>query len=252
MSNVPNWTYKENKNGDKQLLFKGRVATRKGVRRGTRGGKTTYKRVTLPGNVNSKGGRVSYKKLRNKAKNLGLPVVSVEKRTEAVKALLAEFKKTPPPSHRLTRTELVNAILSNKNLPKFVPKERKERSNKGKARKTNEQKAATKKARANRAKAKRATLSKAKKTLGARMNLAKRLKAAAEKAKAANAAAAAANAEVVNLQAQVARQAKRKAVEETNANKNRAVKRVKVARQLKKLGLSQSNINNRLRERGLL
>jgi hypothetical protein len=239
MSNVPNWTYKENKNGDKQLLFKGRVATRKGVRRGTRGGKTTYKRVTLPGNVNSKGGRVSYKKLRNKAKNLGLPVVSVEKRTEAVKALLAEFKKTPPPSHRLTRAELVNAILSNKNLPKFVPKERKERSNKGKARKTNEQKAATKKARANRAKAKRATLD-------------KRLKAAAEKAKAANAAAAAANAEVVNLQAQVARQAKRKAVEETNANKNRAVKRVKVARQLKKLGLSQSNINNRLRERGLL
>jgi hypothetical protein len=223
MSNVPNWTYKENKNGDKQLLFKGRVATRKGVRRGTRGGKTTYKRVTLPGNVNSKGGRVSYKKLRNKAKNLGLPVVSVEKRTEAVKALLAEFKKTPPPSHRLTRTELVNAILSNKNLPKFVPKERKERSNKGKARKTNEQKAATKKARANRAKAKRATLD-------------KRLKAAAEKAKAANAAAAAANAEVVNLQAQVARQAKRKAVEETNANKNRAVKRVKVARQLQEVG----------------
>jgi hypothetical protein len=235
MSNVPNWTYKENKNGDKQLLFKGRVATRKGVRRGTRGGKTTYKRVTLPGNVNSKGGRVSYKKLRNKAKNLGLPVVSVEKRTEAVKALLAEFKKTPPPSHRLTRAELVNAILSNKNLPKFVPKERKERSNKGKARKTNEQKAATKKARANRAKAKRATLD-------------KRLKAAAEKAKAANAAAAAANAEVVNLQAQVARQAKRKAVEETNANKNR-VKRVKVA--LKKLGLSPKEINNRLREQGL-
>jgi len=234
-----NWTYKENKNGVKQLLFKGRVATRKGVRRGTRGGKTTYKRVTLPGNVNSKGGRVSYKKLRNKAKSLGLPVVSVEKRTEAVKALLAEFKKTPPPSHRLTRAELVNAILRNKNLPKFVPKERKERSNKGKARKTNEQKAATKKARANRAKAKRATLS-------------KRLKAAAEKAKAANAAAAAANAEVASLQAQVARQAKRKAVEETNANKNRAVKRVKVARQLKKLGLSPKEINNRLREQGLL
>ena len=251
MSNVPNWTYKENKDGVKQLLFKGRVATRKGTRRGVRGGAKGHKRVTLPGNVNSKGGRVSYTALRNKAKNLGLPVVSVEKRTQAVKELLAKFKATPPPSHRLTREELVNAILS-KNLPKFVPKERKERSNKGKARKSNEEKAATKKARANRAKAKRATLSKAKKTLGARMNLAKRLKAAAEKAKAANAAAAAANAEVVNLQAQVARQAKRKAVEETNANKNRAVKRVKVARQLKKLGLSQSNINNRLRERGLL
>ena len=230
-----NWTYKENKNGVKQLLFKGRVATRKGVRRGTRGGKTTYKRVTLPGNVNSKGGRVSYKKLRNKAKSLGLPVVSVEKRTEAVKALLAEFKKTPPPSHRLTRAELVNAILRNKNLPKFVPKERKERSNKGKARKTNEQKAATKKARANRAKAKRATLS-------------KRLKAAAEKAKAANAAAAAANAEVAKLQAQVAQSAKRKAVEEVNANKR--VKRMR--RQLKLLGLSPKEINNRLREEGLL
>ena len=230
-----NWTYKENKNGVKQLLFKGRVATRKGVRRGTRGGKTTYKRVTLPGNVNSKGGRVSYKKLRNKAKSLGLPVVSVEKRTEAVKALLAEFKKTPPPSHRLTRAELVNAILRNKNLPKFVPKERKERSNKGKARKTNEQKAATKKARANRAKAKRATLS-------------KRLKAAAEKAKAANAAAAAANAEVASLQAQVAQSAKRKAVEEVNANKR--VKRMR--RQLKLLGLSPKEINNSLREQGLL
>jgi len=234
-----NWTYKENKNGVKQLLFKGRVATRKGVRRGTRGGKTTYKRVTLPGNVNSKGGRVSYKKLRNKAKSLGLPVVSVEKRTEAVKALLAEFKKTPPPSHRLTRAELVNAILRNKNLPKFVPKERKERSNKGKARKTNEQKAATKKARANRAKAKRATLS-------------KRLKAAAEKAKAANAAAAAANAQVAKLQAQVAQSAKRKAVEEVNANKR--VKRMR--RQLKLLGLSpkeiNNRINNRLREEGLL
>jgi len=230
-----NWTYKENKNGVKQLLFKGRVATRKGVRRGTRGGKTTYKRVTLPGNVNSKGGRVSYKKLRNKAKSLGLPVVSVEKRTEAVKALLAEFKKTPPPSHRLTRAELVNAILRNKNLPKFVPKERKERSNKGKARKTNEQKAATKKARANRAKAKRATLS-------------KRLKAAAEKAKAANAAAAAANAQVAKLQAQVAQSAKRKAVEEVNANKR--VKRMR--RQLKLLGLSPKEINNRLREEGLL
>ena len=230
-----NWTYKENKNGVKQLLFKGRVATRKGVRRGTRGGKTTYKRVTLPGNVNSKGGRVSYKKLRNKAKSLGLPVVSVEKRTEAVKALLAEFKKTPPPSHRLTRAELVNAILRNKNLPKFVPKERKERSNKGKARKTNEQKAATKKARANRAKAKRATLS-------------KRLKAAAENAKAANAAAAAANAQVAKLQAQVAQSAKRKAVEEVNANKR--VKRMR--RQLKLLGLSPKEINNRLREEGLL
>jgi len=230
-----NWTYKENKNGVKQLLFKGRVATRKGVRRGTRGGKTTYKRVTLPGNVNSKGGRVSYKKLRNKAKSLGLPVVSVEKRTEAVKALLAEFKKTPPPSHRLTRAELVNAILRNKNLPKFVPKERKERSNKGKARKTNEQKAATKKARANRAKAKRATLS-------------KRLKAAAEKAKAANAAAAAANAQVAKLQAQVAQSAKRKAVEEVNANKR--VKRMR--RQLKLLGLSPKEINNSLREQGLL
>jgi len=230
-----NWTYKENKNGVKQLLFKGRVATRKGVRRGTRGGKTTYKRVTLPGNVNSKGGRVSYKKLRNKAKSLGLPVVSVEKRTEAVKALLAEFKKTPPPSHRLTRAELVNAILRNKNLPKFVPKERKERSNKGKARKTNEQKAATKKARANRAKAKRATLS-------------KRLKAAAEKAKAANAAAAAANAQVAKLQAQVAQSAKRKAVEEVNANKR--VKRMR--RQLKLLGLSPKEINNRIREQGIL
>jgi len=229
-----NWTYKENKNGVKQLLFKGRVATRKGVRRGIRGGKTTYKRVTLPGNVNSKGGRVSYKKLRNKAKSLGLPVVSVEKRTEAVKALLAEFKKTPPPSHRLTRAELVNAILS-KNLPKFVPKERKERSNKGKARKTNEQKAATKKARANRAKAKRATLS-------------KRLKAAAEKAKAANAAAAAANAQVAKLQAQVAQSAKRKAVEEVNANKR--VKRMR--RQLKLLGLSPKEINNRIREQGIL
>ena len=230
-----NWTYKENKNGVKQLLFKGRVATRKGVRRGTRGGKTTYKRVTLPGNVNSKGGRVSYKKLRNKAKSLGLPVVSVEKRTEAVKALLAEFKKTPPPSHRLTRAELVNAILRNKNLPKFVPKERKERSNKGKARKTNEQKAATKKARANRAKAKRATLS-------------KRLKAAAENAKAANAAAAAANAKVAKLQAQVAQSAKRKAVEEVNANKR--VKRMR--RQLKLLGLSPKEINNRIREQGIL
>ena len=230
-----NWTYKENKNGVKQLLFKGRVATRKGVRRGTRGGKTTYKRVTLPGNVNSKGGRVSYKKLRNKAKSLGLPVVSVEKRTEAVKALLAEFKKTPPPSHRLTRAELVNAILRNKNLPKFVPKERKERSNKGKARKTNEQKAATKKARANRAKAKRATLS-------------KRLKAAAENAKAANAAAAAANAKVAKLQAQVAQSAKRKAVDEANANKR--VKRVK--RQLKLLGYTNNEISRRIREQGIL
>ena len=220
MSNVPNWTYKENNNGVKQLLFKGRVATRKGTRRGTRGGKTAYKRVTLPGNVNSKGGRISYKKLRNKANNLGLPVVSVEKRTAAVKALLAKFKVAPPPSHRLTREELVNAILS-KNLPKFVPEERKERSNKGKARKTNEQKAATKKARANRAKAKRATLTKAKKTLGARKNLAARLKAAAEKAKAANAAAATANAEVAKLQAQVARSAKRKA----NEGNNRIVKR---------------------------
>jgi len=216
----PNWTYKENKDGVKQLLFKGRVATRKGTRRGKRGGAKGHKRVTLPGNVNSKGGRVSYKALRNKAKNLGLPVISVEKRTQAVKELLAKFKATPPPSHRLTREELVNAILS-KNLPKFVPKERKERSNKGKARKTNEEKAATKKARANRAKAKRATIAKAKKALGARRNLAARLKAAAEKAKAANAAAAAANAEVANLQAQVARAAKRKAVE----GNNRIVKR---------------------------
>jgi len=219
MSKVPNWTYKKNKNGDKQLLFKGLVATRIGTRRGTRGGKTR-KRVTLPGNVNSKGGRVSYAKLSNKAKNLGINIFRQWKENKN-----ARPRAIPPVNYRLTRKELVNEILDT-NLPKFVPKEPKSK----------QQKAATKKARANRAKAKRATL-------------AKRLKAAAEKAKAANAAAAAANAEVVNLQAQVARQAKRKAVEETNANKNRAVKRVKVA--LKKLGLSPKEINNRLREQGL-
>lgn len=260
----PNWTYRtmtrtvKGKNGKnkvetfKQLLYKGQVATRKGVRRGKRGerrdknknGKVTItkigKRVTLPGNVNSKAGRVSYKALRNKAINLGLKVNVPENWKKFQKAV---FVSPEPVRLRLTRKELVNAILS-KNLPKFVPKERKERSNK--------EKAATKKARANRAKAKRATIAKAKKALGARRNLAARLKAAAEKAKAANAAAAAANAEVAKLQAQVAQSAKRKAVEEVNANKNRAVKRVKVARQLKKLGLSQNNINKRLRNQGLL
>lgn len=299
---VPNWTYRLNtrtvkdKKGKKkvvtikQLLFKGRVATRNGVRRGKRGGTRTVKnnvtgeekvvkiktRATMPGNASSKAGRVSYKALRNKAINLGLKVH--DRKTWArkyKKALLAK----PPVELRRSRRALIEAILS-KNLPKYVPKERprmsneeraakkKERSNRakanrakkrankglvGKARKTNAEKAATRRAALNRAKAKRAILSRAKKTLAARRNLAARLKAAAEKAKAANAAAAAANAEVAKLQAQVAQSAKRKAVEEVNANKNRAVKRVKRVRsQLKKLGLSPNNINKRLRNQGLL
>lgn len=260
MSNnaTTNWTYRENANGVKQLLFRGQVATRRGVRRGVRGGSKGRARVTLPGNVNSKAGRVSYKLLRNKARNLGLPVVSVEKRTAAVKALLKKFNRTPPPSHRLTREELVNAILS-KNLPKFTPEPRKERSNKGVARKTNEQKAATKAARLARAKAKRDakklrknSQKAANKRVAKKANLAARLRAAAEKAKAANAAAAAANAEVAKLQARIAASAAPKRKANNAPMNNREQKRRRVTRQLKSLGLPQNQINARLRNQGLI
>ena len=216
MSNEPNWTYKNGPNGVKLLLYKGRVATRKGVRRGTRGGKGGAKRVTLPGTVNSKAGRISYKKIRDKAINLGVPVVSNEKKAMA----------KAPVDLRMKREDIINAILK-KNLPKFQPKE-----------KMPPRRPKTTKAK------------KAKKAATGPSPAA--LTAAIEAANAANAAAAKANARVASLQAELARATKRKAVEETNANKNRAVKRVKIARALKRLGMNQAQINARLRNQGLL
>lgn len=217
MSNEPNWTYKNGPNGVKLLLYKGRVATRKGVRRGTRGGKSGAKRVTLPGNANSKAGRISYKKIRDKAINLGVPVVSNEKKIMA----------KAPVDLRMKREDIINAILK-KNLPKFQPKEKMP-------------------PRPKMTKAKKAK--RAKKATGPSPAA---LTAAIEAANAANAAAAKANARVANLQAELARTTKRKAVEETNANKIRAVKRVKVARALKRLGMNRAQINARLRNQGLL
>lgn len=215
MSNEPNWTYKNGPNGVKLLLYKGRVATRKGVRRGTRGGKGGAKRVTLPGNVNSKAGRISYKKIRDKAINLGVPVVSNEKKAMA----------KAPVDLRMKREDIINAILK-KNLPKFQPKEKMPP---------------------------RPKMTKAKKAKKAATGPSPAaLTAAIEAANAANAAAAKANARVASLQAELARATKRKAVEETNANKNRAVKRVKIARALKRLGMNQAQINARLRNQGLL
>lgn len=214
MSNEPNWTYKNGPNGVKLLLYKGRVATRKGVRRGTRGGKSGAKRVTLPGNANSKAGRISYKKIRDKAINLGVPVVSNEKKTMA----------KAPVVLRMKREDIINAILK-KNLPKFQPKEKMPP---------------------------RPKMTKAKKAKKATGPSPAALTAAIEAANAANAAAAKANARVANLQAELARTTKRKAVEETNANKNRAVKRVKITRALKRLGMNRAQINARLRNQGLL